>query len=444
MAGKAIAGAKQRIFREVKKFFDSKEDARFVPGKSQIRYAEPIFDEKEVSAVIDTLLDGWLGLRKKGREFEVALSKYIGGRSAVLTNSGSSANLLALASLKCEQSPFRLREGDEVIVAGCSFPTTINPIIQNGFIPVLIDVRLGDYNIDPERLEKAVRKKTKAIFIAHTFGNPNQMDTIMQFAGERGIIVLEDNCDSIGSRFNGKKTGSFGAIATHSFYPAHHITMGEGGAIVLNEEGFEPIVRSLRDWGRACVCSVCDNSVQSDYFCPMRFEHEAPGLPKGYDKKYIYTNIGYNLKPTEMQAALGLQQLKRIERFKKARQRNFSKLYNFFKQYEDYFVLPEALPESDVSWFCFPLTIKDRAKFSRMEMITFLEKKNRIETRPFFSSNIMRHPAYKDVQYRIVGKLPNCTKILQNSFIIGVHPGITEEISDFMVRKISEFMEEHA
>jgi len=439
-----IDAEKKKIFGGIKSFFDLKEDDHFVPGKSRVQYAGPVFGGEEVAAVVETMLGGWLGLSKRGSEFEAALSRYLGGGPSVLANSGSSANLLAMAALKAEDAPFRLREGDEVIVPACSFPTTVNPIIQNGFVPVLVDVQLGTYNIDPETLSKAAGERTKAIVVSHMFGNPNQMDAIMEFAEKRGIAVIEDNCDALGSSFKGKKTGSFGAMATHSFYPAHHITMGEGGAVVVNEKGFEPVVRSLRDWGRACVCPVCLVSVDPDFFCPMRFEQRVEGLPDGYDKKYIYTHIGYNLKPTEMQAAMGLEQLKRIGGFKKERQRNFNSLYGLFSEFQRFFVLPEALPESDVSWFCFPLTIKGNAKFGRAEMISFLEKRNNIETRLFFGSNIMRHPAYRGVKFRVAGGLENSDKILRDSLFIGVYPGITREKMAFVEEKIREFMKKHA
>ncbi|MBN1941542.1 MAG: lipopolysaccharide biosynthesis protein RfbH, partial [Candidatus Diapherotrites archaeon] len=379
-------------------------------------------------------------LSKKGREFEEAFAKYLGSTSSVLTNSGSSANLLMLSALKSDQAPFQLKPGDEVITPACSFPTTFNPIVQNDFVPVLLDVELETYNINPAHLEKAMSKKTKAIFLPHMFGNPNQMDVIMDFAGKHNLIVLEDNCDSLGSKFRGKHTGTFGAMASHSFYPAHHITMGEGGAIALNQQEFEPVVRSLRDWGRACICPVCFVSLDPSFVCPMRFDQKIEGLPEGYDKKYIYSNIGFNLKPTEAQAAMGLVQLKKLEEFNNARKKNFNLLFKEFQNYEDYFILPKGIENSDVSWFCFPLTIRDRKKIARNDLVRFLEEENNIETRLFFSSNIIRHPAYKNAKYRVAEPLTNSDKILLDSFFIGTYPGITEEKMKFVTERIREFM----
>jgi len=432
---------RKKIEDSVKEFFNAKKQEKFVPAKSRVQYAGAIFGAEEVNAVVGSLLDGWLGLSKKGREFEQEFAKYLGSSSSALTNSGSSANLLMVSALKSEQAPFRMHDGDEIITPACTFPTTFNPIVQNNFVPVLLDAELETYNINPASLEKALGKKTKAIFLPHMFGNPNQMDAIMDFASEHGLIVLEDNCDSLGTKFRGKFTGSFGAMASHSFYPAHHITMGEGGAVAFNQKEFEPVVRSLRDWGRACVCPVCFVSLDPNFVCPMRFEQKINGLPEGYDKKYIYNNLGFNLKPTEAQAAMGLVQLKKIEEFKKARQRNFKMLSEELQKFEDFFILPKAAENSDVSWFCFPITIRDRKKISRNELTRFLEEKNNIETRLFFSGNIIRHPAYKNAKYRIAEPLANSDKVLFDSFFIGVYPGITEEKILFVTEKIREFVQ---
>jgi len=435
--------ARNEIRESVKKFFDSGDKEKFVPGKSRVQYAGTSFGSKEVNAAVESLLGGWLGLNKKGRAFEIALAKYIGSPVSILANSGSSANLLAVSALKSEHSPFKMKEGDEIIVPACAFPTTVNPIIQNGFVPVFIDVELGTYNPRPESIRKAIGEKTKAVFVTHMFGIPNKMDEILEIAEENDLIVLEDNCDALGSSFKGKKTGSFGAMSTYSFYPAHHITMGEGGAIAANQKEFEPILRSLRDWGRACVCPECPVSVDPNFFCQMRFDQKVEGLPEGYDKKYIYTSIGYNLKPTEMQAAIGLEQIKKVDDFKEARQKNFARFSKLFSEFDKSFLLPTAPEGSDVSWFCLPLTIKDKASFSRPEIISFLEKENNIETRLFFSSSILKQPAYKNIKCRIAEKPVNSDKILENSFFIGVYPGITSEKAAFVEEKVREFMKSH-
>lgn len=427
---------RQRIREQIAQFFElKKSSSKFAPGKSWVQYAGAVFDECEAIAMVDSILDGWFGLGKKGREFEEEFSRYIGCKGAVLANSGSSANLLAVSSLLSPQLKERIKKGDEVITPAATFPTTFNPLVQNGLKPVLLDVELGTYNINAENLEKAVSQKTRLIMLPHTMGNPNEMDAVMDFAEEHSIIVIEDNCDALGSSYKGRKTGSFGLLSTCSFFPAHHITLGEGGIVCVKDARLGRIVRSLRDWGRDCYCE--HDEIRPNGACGKRFDFKINDIP--YDHKYIYSNVGYNLKPLELQAAMGVEQLKRLPRFIEARKKNFRALYEEFSKYEDSFVLPKALPGADPSWFCFPLTIRDEAKFNRSEITAWLEK-NRIQTRLLFAGNIIRQPAYRKVEYRVVGKLTNSDKIMRDTFFIGVYPGIDEERLKYVIDKVREFM----
>ncbi len=425
------------IHKHLENFYKNKEKQPFVPGKTRVQYAGAIFDEKEVISMMDTILDGWFGLGNKAREFESAFSEYLGVSKTVLTNSGSSANLLAITALTSDELDGHLKKGDEVITPAVTFPTTLNPIIQNNLKPVFLDVQLGSYNITPDDLSDAISDRTKLIFLPHAFGVPNEMDKIMRFANEHNIYVVEDNCDALGSTYNGKKTGSFGILSTCSFYPAHHMTMGEGGAVSI-KSGNMPlyrIVKSLRDWGRACYCE--HDKMSPDGACGKRFEFEVDGTP--YDHRYMYSHIGYNLKPLELQAAMGVEQLKKLPFFVKRRKENFKILYNDFKRYEDYFILPHAPVKADPSWFCFPLTLRDNTPFKRKDIISFLEK-NKIQTRLFFAGNIIKQLAYKNIERRVVGKLDNSDKIMKDSFFIGVYPGIDSERMGYIIDKIEEFM----
>ncbi|MEM2175499.1 MAG: lipopolysaccharide biosynthesis protein RfbH [Candidatus Micrarchaeia archaeon] len=428
---------RQKIRSFLKEFSKMKKAEKFAPNLTTIQYAGAVYDEREVIAMVDAILDGWFGLGKKAREFELMFSRYLGVARTVLTNSGSSANLLALAALKSPYFRGRLENGDEIITPAMTFPTTFNSIIQNNLTPVLLDVKLGTYNIDPDDLKRALSEKTRGIFLPHAFGIPNQMDIIMDFARDHDLYVIEDNCDALGSTYKGKKTGSFGILSTCSFFPAHHITMGEGGSVSIRDDDINlyRIIKSLRDWGRACYCE--HDEMNPNGACGKRFDFEISGIP--YDHRYIYTHIGYNLKPLEFQAAMGIEQLKKLPEFIKKRKKNFRILYDEFSKYEKYFILPEEPPGADVSWFCFPLTIRDGAPFGRKEIISFFER-NKIQTRLFFAGNIIRQPAYREVRCRIVGELKNCDKILKDSFFIGVYPGITEEKMNYILEKIEEFM----
>ncbi|MDP8229907.1 MAG: lipopolysaccharide biosynthesis protein RfbH [Candidatus Gorgyraea atricola] len=419
---------RQEVFKKVVKLFRYREkEARFIPGKTLINYAGRIYDEKELTNLVDASLDFWLTSGRFAKQFQREFSEFLGIKYCILTNSGSSANLLAVSSLT---SPLlkerRLKPGDEVITTACGFPTTLNPIVQNKLVPVFVDINLGTYNIQAERIEKAISKKTKAIFIAHTLGNPADMDKILKIVKRHKLWFIEDNCDSMGSRYRKKYTGAFGHIATCSFYPSHHITMGEGGAVLTNDLLLKRIILSFRDWGRDCWCEP-----GHDNTCGKRFSQQFGGLPDGYDHKYIYSHIGYNLKITDMQAAIGVAQLKKLPGFIRARKENFKFLYAFFKKYERYFVLPLEAKNSDPSWFGFPVLVKKDAPFTRNETVKYLEK-NKIATRMLFGGNLIKHPAYENIKYRIHGSLKNTDMVMDNLFWIGVYPGIKKEQIEFI------------
>ncbi len=414
-----------------------KKQKQFTPGLTRIRYAGAVYDSTEIKAMVNTILDGWFGMGMKGQHFENELAKYVGTYFGIVTNSGSSANLLAVTALMNKDYDNRLNEGDEVITTSCSFPTTVNPLIQNRLTPVFIDCELGTYNIQADKIEGAISEKTRAIFVAHTLGNPNNLDILTDIAKRHNLLLLEDNCDALGSTYRGKKTGSFGLMSTYSFYPAHHITMGEGGAILTNNSKLQTILKSIRDWGRACYCSSDEKHPLGA--CRNRFSWQLGKLPHGYDHKYTYTNIGYNLKPVESQVAMGLEQIKRIPDFTAARKKNFKIYYDELEKLDNTFILPRGTEHSEPSWFGFPLTIIDNRKIKRKELIEFLEN-NFIETRLLFSGNILRHPAYENISCRIVGSLENSDKVLNDTFFLGTFPGMSEEKIKYITSMVKKFV----
>ncbi|EQD65977.1 dehydratase RfbH, partial [mine drainage metagenome] len=366
------------------------------------------------------MLDEWITAGRYSEEFEYQLSHFLGVYSAMIVNSGSSANLVALSSLTSPSlGNDRMSKGDEVITVAAGFPTTVNPIVQNGMVPVFVDIEEGTYNINPDQIEDAISDRTKAIMVAHTLGNPFNLNKISKISKDYSLFLIEDNCDALGSEYKGKKTGSFGDLSTLSFYPAHHITMGEGGAVMTNNPKLERIARSFRDWGRDCYCETgASNS------CGMRFTQQFGELPLGYDHKFVYSHIGYNLKGTDLQAAIGVAQLRKLDQFITARKNNFDYLYSRLKEHEELFILPKKLKESNPSWFAFPLTVRKDASFSRNEITSFLEDK-KIMTRTLFAGNLIRQPAYIGVDKRIASSLEVTDNTMLNSFFIGVYPGLT-------------------
>ena len=428
---------RNEIFQKVKEFYllKKKEQNEFAPGDSYIPYAGRVYDEKEVISLVDSALDFWLTTGKYAKQFETEFAEFLGVKHCLLTNSGSSANLLAVSALTSSKlGEKRLKPGDEVITVAAAFPTTVNPIVQNNLIPVFVDVDIGTYNIQANKIEDAISDKTRAIFIAHTLGNPFNLNKVMDMAKKHNLWVIEDNCDALGSKYNGQYTGTFGHIATFSFYPPHHITMGEGGALVTNDTQLKRLIESFRDWGRDCWCEPgCDNS------CNNRFEQQFGELPFGYDHKYVYSHLGYNLKLTDMQAAIGVEQLKKLPSFIEARKQNFRMLYDELKKYDNYFILPEVKPEAEPSWFGFLLTVREDAGFTKDDIVKYLED-NKIATRMLFAGNITKHPSFEDVEYRVHDNLTNTDRIMNDTFWIGVYPGLTNEIIKYVIQKFEEFI----
>ncbi|MFE2022821.1 lipopolysaccharide biosynthesis protein RfbH [Streptomyces sp. NPDC059499] len=412
---------------------DQEAGRRFVPGETPILPSGAVFDEDDRVSLVEAALNMRIAAGPAAQQFEREFATLLGRRKAHLTNSGSSANLLALTALtQRELGKRRLRPGDEVITVAAGFPTTVNPIVQNGMIPVMIDVSLRTYNTTAERVAEAVGPRTKAIMIAHALGNPFPVAEVREIADEHGLHFIEDNCDAVGSSYRGRPTGSFGDVATASFYPAHHLTMGEGGCVVTDRVALAKVIESLRDWGRDCWCPPAASDT-----CHKRFGHQLGRLPKGYDHKYTFSRVGYNLKTTDLQAALGLTQLAKLPEFGAARRRNWQRLREGLEGVRGLH-LPEATPGSDPSWFGFVLTVTDDAPFDRAELISFLESR-KIGTRMLFSGNLARQPAYQDVEFRVVGDLRNSDIITERTFWIGVYPGLTSEMIDYVAASIREF-----
>jgi CDP-6-deoxy-D-xylo-4-hexulose-3-dehydrase len=406
----------------------------FVPGESWVPVSGRVFDASELELLVDASLDFWLTTGRFAAQFQREFARTVGVRHAVLCNSGSSANLLATSALTSwKLDDRRLRPGDEFITVAAGFPTTVNPAIQHGLVPVFLDVELGTYDIDVTRLEEAISPRTRAIILAHTLGNPFNLDAITALAKRHDLWLVEDSCDALGSTYRGKNVGGFGDLATVSFYPAHHITMGEGGCVLTNAPAMKTILESFRDWGRDCWCDPGKENT-----CGKRFEWDLGDLPHGYDHKYIYSHIGYNLKATDMQAAVGVAQLKKLPGFIERRRQNWRRLHDGLADLSDVFVLPSATAHSDPSWFGFALTVRPDAPFGRHELIQWLEER-RIATRQLFGGNLLRQPAYRDVPHRVVGELVNTDIVMQGTFWIGVYPGITDAMVDYVVDSLRLF-----
>lgn len=430
------ASLRQQILELVSQYHDvafPKSD--FMPGESNISYAGRIFDADELTTLVDSALDFWLTTGRFAEQFERDFAKFCGVRFARLVNSGSSANLVALSCLTSPKLNERqLKPGDEVITVAAGFPTTVNPIIQNRLVPVFVDVDIPTYNIDVTQLEAARSEKTRAIMVAHTLGNPFNLKAVTAFAKKHDLWLIEDCCDAVGAQYDGKPVGTFGQIATVSFYPAHHMTMGEGGAVLTKKPDLKVLIESFRDWGRDCWCNPgMDNT------CGKRFDWQLGDLPHGYDHKYIYSHIGYNLKLTDMQAAVGVAQLKKLPEFIAARRRNFSYLYQALSDLQDVLILPEATPNAEPSWFGFPITLREDSGIARDEFVRFLSTR-KISTRQLFGGNLLRQPAYKDIEYRQIGELKNSDIIMNRLFWIGVYPGLTEPMLEYMAENIRTFV----
>ncbi|PWI45390.1 lipopolysaccharide biosynthesis protein RfbH [Streptomyces sp. ICBB 8177] len=423
------------VLDEVRKYHQEQRDTRpFEPGVTEIWPSGAVLEEEDRVALVEAALDMRIAAGVSSRRFESQFARRLKRRKAHLTNSGSSANLLAMSALTSHQlEDRRLRPGDEVITVAAGFPTTVNPILQNGLVPVFVDVELGTYNTTVERVQAAIGPKTRAIMIAHALGNPFPVAEIAELAVEHELFLIEDNCDAVGSLYDGQLTGTFGDMTTVSFYPAHHLTMGEGGCVLTSNLALARIVESLRDWGRDCWCEPGESNK-----CLKRFNYQMGTLPQGYDHKYIFSHVGYNLKATDLQAALGLTQLAKLDSFIEARKANFRRLREGLEG-TPYLLLPEATPKSDPSWFGFVLTVEPNAPFSRAELVDFLEDR-KIGTRRLFAGNLTRHPAYVDQPHRVVGDLTNSDIITDQTFWVGIYPGLTEEMIDYIASSVREFV----
>lgn len=410
------------------------QPAAFIPDESIIPPSGKVLGASELKMMVEASLDGWLTTGRFNDEFEKKLSEYIGVSHLLTTTSGSSANLLALTALTSPKLGERaLKPGDEVITVAAGFPTTVNPTIQNGLIPVFVDVEIPTYNIDPTLIEGAVSPKTKAIMVAHTLGNAFDLTEVKRVADKYNLWLIEDCCDALGTTYDGKMVGTFGDIATVSFYPAHHITMGEGGAVFTNSSELRTIIESFRDWGRDCYCAPgCDNT------CGKRFDQQLGSLPHGYDHKYTYSHLGYNLKITDMQAACGLAQMESVESFVEQRKANFQYLKDGLQSCSDFLILPEATSKSDPSWFGFPITLKEGSGINRVDLLKFFDQ-HKIGTRLLFAGNLTRQPYFENIEYRVHGELTNTDIIMERTFWIGVYPGLTNDHLDFVIEKFEEF-----
>ncbi len=432
-----VDALRKEILKLTREYYTEKFGGnQFVAGKSLVNYAGRVFDEKELVNLVDSSLDFWLTAGRYSQDFTEKLEDFFGLSNVILTNSGSSSNLLALSALTSKKlGARRLRPGDEVITVAGGFPATVSPIVQNQMIPVFLDIDLGTYNIDVTHLKEAVTPKTKAVMLAHTLGNPFNLKAVMEVVEENGLWLVEDNCDALGARYDGKLTGTFGQVSTVSFYPAHHITTGEGGCVATDDDLLGQIIRSFRDWGRDCYCEGGENNT-----CGKRFSQQFGTLPPGYDHKYVYSEMGYNLKMTDMQAAVGSAQIDKLPGFIEARKNNFRKIYDRLKDLESFLILPEATENADPSWFCFLLTVRENQGFSRNELVEFLNQ-NFIETRNLFAGNLLRHPAFMDISHRVVGSLVKTDYIMNNTFFVGTYPGMTDEKIEYMTGKFYEFFD---
>jgi CDP-4-dehydro-6-deoxyglucose reductase, E1 len=420
---------RKEILEMVQKYHEAAfPPAGFVPGKDPVPVAGRVFDGEDIQSLVDASLDFWLTTGRFAKDFEGAMADFLGSKYSILVNSGSSANLLAISCLTSPKLGDRsLKQGDEVITLAAGFPTTVNPIIQNGLVPVFVDISLPTYNIDTTQLEQAYSERTKAVMLAHTLGNPFDLENVLRFVEKHQLWLIEDCCDALGSVYDGRMVGTFGDLSTFSFYPAHQITMGEGGCVSCRSKELKTLVESFRDWGRDCWCGPGE-----DNSCKKRFDWKLGELPPGYDHKYCYSHIGYNLKATDMQAAVGVSQMKKLPAFIEMRRKNFEILYQGLGDLDEFLLMPEATPGSIPSWFGFPLTVKEDAPFSRNDLIRHLED-HKIATRLLFGGNLIRQPAYRDVRYRVAGDLRVSDIAMNRTFWIGVYPGLSRPMMDYVL-----------
>ncbi len=427
---------REQIASLVRQYYGAQFSNRtFNPEVDLAHYAGRVFDAEELCNLVDASLDFFLTANRYAQRFESEFADYMGLSNALLVNSGSSANLVALTTLTSPKlGGRRLKPGDEVVTVAAAFPTTVAPILQNNLVPVFVDVNLGDYTANPDQLREAIGPKTRAIMMAHTLGVPFDLDVVADLARKHDLWVVEDNCDALGSRYRDRLTGTFGHLATMSFYPAHHITMGEGGCVVTNDDQLGAIARSYRDWGRDCYCEAGESNT-----CGTRFSQQFGTLPQGFDHKYVYSHVGYNLKLTDMQAAVGCAQLGKLDAFIARRRSNFDRLIDVLRPYEDRLLLPAATPHSNPSWFGFVITVRENAGFTRADLVRFLEA-NRVETRSLFAGNLLRHPAFQSIPHRVVRDLVNTDTVMNNTLFVGVYPGLDSARLDHVSAVFDRFM----
>ena len=427
---------RSKISDLVKQYSDLEfKKEKFIPGKTRIPPTGKVIGDPELQNMVEASLDGWLTAGRFNKNFEEKLAKFIGIKQLMTVNSGSSANLIAFSTFTSPKLKERaIKPSDEVITVAAGFPTTINPIVQFGAIPVFVDVKIPTYNIDENLIEEAITSKTKAIMIAHTLGNPFNLKAVKSICEKKNLWLIEDSCDALGSTYENKMVGTFGDIATLSFYPAHHITMGEGGAVFTNSLKLKMIAQSFRDWGRDCYCEPGKENT-----CGKRFDRKLGNLPMGYDHKYVYSHAGYNMKITDMQAACGLAQIDRVKEFIKTRKSNFKYIRESLKSHEEFLILPEATENSDPSWFGFPITLRENLSINRTELLRYLDSK-KIGFRLLFSGNVTKQPYMLEKKFRVIGNLDNTSKIMANTFWIGLYPGLTHQELDFVVEQIKNFI----
>ncbi|HQE92195.1 MAG TPA: lipopolysaccharide biosynthesis protein RfbH [Anaerolineae bacterium] len=441
------ARLRREILDKVAEYYQAAHrPANFVPGETFVNYGGRVYDERELQSAVEAVLDFWLTDGPRVEAFSKRLGQYIGLKRILTVNSGSSANLVAMTTLRSQQLqgfiPFPggrergpLQPGDEVITPAATFPTTVAPIVQNQLMPVFIDCKVGTYNVDVNLLEAALSEKTRAVFVPHILGNPVEMDRVMEFAQAHDLYVIEDTCDALGSRYDGAYCGTFGHLTTFSFYPAHHITTGEGGALGTNDTRLYHIAHSIRDWGRDCWC---DHKSHRDGECGQRFDWEIPGLGEPYDHRYYFTEIGYNLKMTDIQAAIGLPQIDKLPDFIAARRHNFQTLYAGLAPYAEYLVLPVWSPKAEPAWFAFTIAVRPGAPFTRHDLNDYLRER-KIETRYLFAGNILHQPGYRDIAHRVATPLPETEQVLKNAFFIGVYPGIDDARLAYILQVFEDF-----
>jgi len=432
--GKAANLRNQILALTAEYYVEAFPKKEFKPGVTPVPVSGRVFDAAELQYLVDSSLDFWLTSGRFAAQFEKDFARFFGLRNAVLVNSGSSANLVALSALTSPQLGEKvLKPGDEVITVATGFPTTVNPILQNNLVPVFLDVEIPTYNVDVNQLDAALSSKTRAIMLAHTLGNPFDLEVVTAFARQHNLWLVEDCCDAVGATYQEKNVGTFGSLATVSFYPAHHITMGEGGAVLTDVPKLNTLVESFRDWGRDCWCEPGDENT-----CGKRFDWKLGKLPHGYDHKYIYSHIGYNLKATDMQAAVGVAQMQKLPAFLQARRENFSRLYTGLLDLQEYFILPEATPGSQPSWFGFPIAVRPEMPFTRNEIVRYLNDR-KIATRLLFGGNLVRQPAYHNLPYRTVGLLENADFVMNQVLWIGVYPGLTDQMLEYVIESFHQF-----